>query len=190
MSWPYLEERAKDDDATTTQDEGLGFEVNAALQFIREEFTSFDFDLNAMLSKHEITWEKIWAIMPPSNLIFTIDEMHEPRIYKTKTCRKIRLENGAYAWNVECEGFDFDGRKLGTIRSSIKIPEFEGATHVDELPVFPFQFHKDYRALRESLLERAEKAISLYQSHHILREYSGHGLKPDRENNLQRFNVS
>ena len=158
------------------QDSTLIFELDAALTFINEEFALETQRIEGLKGNDEITFDSLWAILPPNELIFTFDQLSEPCIYRSLYQQVIheRNSNSVYT-EITCSAVDYDGTYFGmTYPTTVRIPEFPGSKKIAELDVFPLQFHPKREEIRQTLIERGQKRIHIQNRR--LNNYKGHGL--------------
>ena len=157
------------------QDHTLIFELDAALTFISEEFALEIPRLDTLKRNEEITFDSLWAILPPNELVFKLDELSEPRVYRALYHKDSSEPTGAKSLEVTCSYVDYDGRKFGVAKTvTHKISEFPGSRKITELDIFPLQFHPKRDALRQHLLLRGQKRIGIKDRR--FNNYQGHGL--------------
>ena len=157
------------------QDDTLIFELGAALTFIGEEFALETPRIDTLKRNDEITFDSLWAILPPNELIFTTDELSEPCIYRA-LYHKIKEEpsEGIFL-EITCSFVDYNGKTFGIADTvTQKIPEFPGSRKIAELNVFPLQFHPTRDRIRQDLIQRGQKRIGIKDRR--FNNYHGHGL--------------
>ena len=176
-------------DSKTADDVSFRFEIEAGLQYIREDFDSTFTSLANLLPKGQITYSVLWAIFPPNAIIYGLDELQKPRAWRVRSADECEDQNGQAWLQIEPEHVDYDGRNIGTVLSnSLRIYAFLGARDISDLPYFPIKYAPDAEATRKSLLEMGRRAMHLHGRQLV--EYKGHGLKevpPPR--GIAKFNV-
>lgn len=171
------------------QDNNLIFELDAALTFLSEEFASERPRIDGLKQNGEITFDSLWAILPPNELLFTIDELSEPRVHRllySYVVQKPKDSLGGVYLAVYCNSVDYNGHVFGTTYPVVlKIDIFPGSKKIAELEVFPLQFHPKREEVRQRLIERGQKRIHIQNRR--LNNYKGHGLiekEVDNESDL------
>ncbi|KAI1403656.1 hypothetical protein F4819DRAFT_450776 [Hypoxylon fuscum] len=127
--------------------------------------------LYPMLENGLITFELLWALWKPNTLAYTTTygSVDEPRIFKVEVAEKhYSIVRGEFYY-IEGKYFEYDGKQFGFGSMSEEIPEFRGARKISSLGCYPLKYHKNEAQLREDLIERGKKFVSLggvhYKSH-------------------------
>ncbi|KAJ7054051.1 P-loop containing nucleoside triphosphate hydrolase protein [Mycena amicta] len=172
---PRLLKRLEEEKAKAEQDEVLVADITTALQFIHEDYadTLGDFD---MLSHHEISYELLWVIFPPNTLVYrfhTYTEQHQ--VLMARTFEYSRRPNGSYYARVECDVISNDGNSFGLARDYIEIDAFRGARRIQDLLVYPLEYHSEHEDIRAHAIVRGKKFATLPK--HSYHEISGPAMK-------------
>ncbi|KAE8449801.1 hypothetical protein EG329_007277 [Mollisiaceae sp. DMI_Dod_QoI] len=186
---PELRKRLEKEEASENKDGFLIFDIKAALQLVSEDFADVQQSLTSLISKGEITFNELWAIFPPNELVYTLDALSEPHLLRA-TDHEVRegFARGKFLW-IGGRCIDDDGKSLGWAETrDLEIPMFSGAKAIADLPVFPLRFHPDGK-MREKLIERGRRRLQLIN--YQLFEDSGHGLRekelPDGSKVFEKF---
>lgn len=155
--------------------EHLEFLIN----FIGEEYSGMVNEINTYLLRGEITFDLLWAILLPQTPIYTECLITgEPRIVWLQNAV---LQLGSYA--LQTQAIEYNSRnhmpenlnlepKFGIADVKISpIFAFDGAVKINNLPSYPLEYHTNPDRLREKLLLRGMKWVSLLGMHHMY--YSG-----------------
>ena len=171
-----------------SQDDNLIFELDAALTFLSEEFASERPRIDGLKQNGEITFDSLWAILPPNELLFTIDELSEPRVCRllySHVVEKDRVSLDEVYLAIIYNSVDYNGHVFGTTHPlALKIEVFPGSKKIAELEVFPLRFHPKREEVRQRLIERGQKRIHIQNRR--LNNYKGHGLI-ERETSELKF---
>lgn len=174
-------QRKKEEEAILpvgNQDNNLIFELNAALTFLSEEFASERPRIDGLKQNGEITFDSLWAILPPNELLFTIDQLSEPRVLRflySYVVQKDKDSSDEVYLAIICNSVDYNGHRFGTTHpETLTIKDFPGSKKIAELEVFPLQFHPEQEKVRQRLIERGQKRIHIQKRR--LHNYKGHGL--------------
>jgi hypothetical protein len=73
-------------------------------------------------------------------------------------------------WIVEVDGIFCHGDIFGSILERYTILNYDGCKPLDELAIFPFEYHVDQARIREEIVARARLWVSLTGIHHKLCE--------------------
>ncbi|KAF3484267.1 uncharacterized protein GIQ15_03591 [Arthroderma uncinatum] len=125
------------------QYKGLGDEFTARehhgvlVDFLKQHFSPLKDRLNPLLDHQEITFELLWALFKPNELIFMIDQcLGQPRY------------------------FVYDS-VFGEVTTMIQVPKFRSARRISDLGVFPLDYHRQKAEIEAELAERGRKFKSL-----------------------------
>jgi len=171
----------------------LVFEIEAALQVTKEDFAKDEENLQSLLKSGKITFETLWAIVPPNELIYTLDALSEPCVYRAARSAVCQMSDGTMSFYIHGRGVDSNGKKLGwTWSQAFEIPAFTGEKEITDLPAYPLRFHKDHVGVRQMLLERGRRRMQLHGQRFY--EYSGLALhetkSPLGEKGKEKLSVS
>lgn len=164
--------------------------LSTAIQFVYEDFGSRIADLESLLPHKEITYDLLWTLFPPRTLTFTLGTLLEqPQIMKVTGTEYYQGQEGSWLL-IHCLIIAHGGRAFGTSRETLKIPIFDGARQIEDLPSFPLRFHGQERAIRDELVDRGRKFVTLLDPR--CQEYSGAAameVEKFGNNTIQKFNV-
>lgn len=164
--------------------------LSTAVQFVYEDFGSRIADLDSLLPHKEITYDLLWTIFPPRTLTFTKRTLLEqPQIMKVTGTEYHQGQDGSWL-SIYCLSIAHDGEDFGTSRQTLKIPSFDGARQIEDLPSFPLEFHSRKKAVRDELMDRGRKFVTLLDPQ--CQEYSGAAameVEKFGNNRIQKFNV-
>ncbi|KAL9577946.1 MAG: hypothetical protein Q9212_006038 [Teloschistes hypoglaucus] len=165
--------------------------LSIAIQYVYEDFGSRIADLESLLSHNEITYDLLWTIFPPKTLVFTKRTMLvQPQVIKVRETEYTNEQDGVY-FEVTCHAIAHDGQDFGTSTMRVRIPFFDGARKIEELPCFPLKFHTQEEAVRSELVHRGRTYVSLLDAK--CQEYSGAAameVEKFGDNKIQKFNCT
>ena len=64
-------------------------------------------------------------------------------------------------YEIEGRYLEYDGKIFGMGSMEIEVPEFTGPRNISSLACYPLKYHKDAEKLKEQLVERGKKFVSL-----------------------------
>ena len=185
-------------DTDDTQRNEFVFELSAAIKLIDDEYGNNIKSISTMLQEKEITFETLWQILRPNELVFWKDELGEPGIYRYESHSVKQDNSGRIYMVIKFKGIDDDGKHFGLRHSrSIELDSFRGAKKIARLPLFPLRFHPEREQVQQELTARGRKWLKLRGQH--FKDYSGLGLLEKRRKNsilekdtiiIEKFNVS
>lgn len=166
----------QNEDSSATQ-EAVITELDVALKFIHEEYGDLIPSVERLLEENKMTFNNLWTILAPNTLIYSKDELGNDRIHRLESSGITQDRNGSYFLSIIATHIDSDGVRLGIVYEGLKIPQFEGALPIGELPVYPVQYHTDREGLHARLLRRGNIQLVFHGDGHRLREHEGYGMR-------------
>jgi hypothetical protein len=164
-------------------DQSVVFELEAAIQFVKEHFESTIAKLDELPDDHR-DFETLWTLFPPHCLVYSTDILGQEKVYRMRSSKYDRSEDGSVFFVLNMDYIDADGVHVGYVRSqSYQIPEYSGSTSLYDLPYYPLFHHTKFLVLWERMIARSNKILNLKGRH--LQEYKGHALDEEGE----KFNV-
>lgn len=163
-------------------------ELDVALRFIGEEYGELIAQTTQLLEEKKINFKNLWTIFAPNTLIYYRDSLDNDRISRLQSSQVLKDQNGSVFHVIEATHIDSDGVRLGIVKEMQKIPQFEGALSITELPVYPVEYHAHRRDLVRRLLERGETQLDFHGTSHHLREHDGYGLRKGTQS-IVKFKV-
>jgi hypothetical protein len=123
--------------------------------------------LMSLLKHSEITYDLIWALFKPNDLLYTT-------CFGTKKDRGVVFDVGEERtneykmkyYNLTCRYRDFNGTVFGDTAIELQIPKFTGVKRVETLKAFPFAYHPRQHAVEAELVKCGQRFVTLMGSHH------------------------
>ena len=115
-----------------------------------------------------ISFEYLWTIFPPGELVVGKPFMDRWQAFTVKFClesykRKLNTEQ----WLLECWTYDWDGTFFRRVPVVFSFDEFKATKSITSLPCYPLKFHPDKsdsvsgqvsgEALKQNLIKRGER---------------------------------
>ncbi|KAJ7642836.1 P-loop containing nucleoside triphosphate hydrolase protein [Mycena rosella] len=177
QSRPGLIKRLEQEQAKSEpdRDNSLVADISTALQFIEEDYaeTLGDFKL---LTQNEISYDLLWVIFPPNTLVYRYHTFTEQtQLLLARSFEYSRRENGSYYAEIACDVVNNDGNSFGLARQSIEVNAFRGARRIQDLLLFPVEYHPDKDAICAHAATRGKKFAALEE--HSYREISGAAMR-------------
>jgi len=142
------------------------------IEYIQADYGDIQKRLFPMLANTEITFELLWALFLPNSLLFTIDPgSGEDRMIKLDWVELRETPDRGKFYQLDCHYVEFDGKIFGEAACTLEVPEFRGVRKIDQLGVYPIQYHAKEDALKQKLIERGKKFCELKGMHY--RMYKG-----------------
>ncbi|KAL2200201.1 hypothetical protein P885DRAFT_74036 [Corynascus similis CBS 632.67] len=142
--------------------------LKVLVKYIDEDYADTKNSLYPMLKNGLITFDLLWALWKPNTLAYTTTygSHDEPRVFKVEMAEKHHgLLRGHYYY-IEGKYFEYDGKQHGFGNMSEDISDFRGARKITSLGCYPLKYHKNEAQLREELIERGKKFVSLSGVHY------------------------
>jgi hypothetical protein len=142
-----------------------------------------------MLNRGEITYDLLWSLWKPNELIIT--DTHgskgEHGAFELTAMAKGHDPVEGRHWKIEGVHFGYDGERYGYGHISVKIPEFPGTCPIIELPCYPLRYHQNKDTVLEELKARGKKFVSLHGTQY--KSYSGPAFRRDKDRGLTSYYI-
>jgi hypothetical protein len=66
-----------------------------------------------LLLAAEITFDLLWTLLPPNELMYALDGFEQKRIYRAVNNEYKQEQDGTMSLEVKCSFFDHDGKRIG-----------------------------------------------------------------------------
>ncbi|OJD20102.1 hypothetical protein ACJ73_08565 [Blastomyces percursus] len=154
--FPFLPE-LEDFYNTLEAESTAGKHLHLLIQFLKRHFSPLRDRLNPLLDHQEITFELLWAMFKPNELIFMADPCSEqPRCFVYDSGGFVLSPQGDH-FEIECRSLDYDGKIFGEVTTVLQIPKFRSARKISDLGAFPLKFHNRNAKIEAELSERGRK---------------------------------
>lgn len=169
-------------------DVALVAEIEAALQFITEDFSSVIAEIDCLTRERQISFDLLWAFIPPKTLVYYRDHFTEQdMILRAKAVSYgARQDGGRYA-EVSCDLVHDDGDSFGLASHAITIDEFSGLRNVRDLNAYPLSFHPQANVIHAKAVARAQQFLPIKQH---LYETRGSAVRLSDDGKVCKFWVS
>ncbi|CZR66033.1 uncharacterized protein PAC_15933 [Phialocephala subalpina] len=146
--------------------------LDLLLDFIKKTYQSTTERLSALLEKHEITYDLLWALFKPNAIVYTTCVgTDKPRCVKYDFGEERKQMNGVEYFHVGCHYLDSDGKVFGEVSTALGIEKFRGTKRINFLGVFPLPYHQKEKETRAYLDKCGRKFLKLINVHHC--QYQG-----------------
>ncbi|RYP62307.1 hypothetical protein DL771_009792 [Monosporascus sp. 5C6A] len=132
---------------------------------LHQEIKIFDSFKSGSSLAPELEHRHLWMVFKPGCLVYQkidgIEQLSRLRYIEADEvddCSANRL----WSWDLSTEGVSWAGREFGLTGGFIEIKRFDGRRPVHELSAVPLQFHPERKRIREDLLKRGRRFISLF----------------------------
>jgi hypothetical protein len=179
---PQLEEYRKDLHLNShSADNEAAEHLSFLIKFLKADHTATLQKINNFISHAEITFDLLWAIFIPHQIIFTsCKTTSEPRAVRLRTIslrKRIKFMIEEPYWQLCCEYIDenvdfaFPGQQYKLATIELEISHFDGVVKIAELVAYPIRWHPDHKDIRDKLFERGRRWLELTGVHHM--HYNG-----------------
>lgn len=124
-----------------------------------------------------VTFEHIWTIFQPGDIIFSSSHQGAPMALKLRNGQMVKTQCGM-AYQLTAEAVDWNGNHFGRSVELVSIWEFLGTIRILGLAAFPLSFHPHEAKIKEVLVERGRMFEELAGCHY--KEYSGFAVTWDK----------
>lgn len=112
------------------------------VDYLKSAYVNTTHRLLQLISKNLITYDLLWAFFKPNALVYaTCSATHNPRCLIYNSGEENTTMAGTKSWIMDCNYLDSNGEEVGSPAFKLYIPKFHGAKRINELEVFPIQFH-------------------------------------------------
>ncbi|KAG6004273.1 hypothetical protein E4U21_001285 [Claviceps maximensis] len=148
-------------------------ELTLLIKYLDQDYEKMKGSLYPMLENGIISFEYLWALWKPDTLMYSAkySQKEDARVFKVNIATRYNTIFQGNYYTVEGKYLDFDGKHFGLGNVTEDIPEFQGTLEITSLPFYPLSYHKDQSKVRQTLIERGKKFVSL--SGASLKEYFG-----------------
>lgn len=142
------------------------------IHYISESYTAISQRLALLLEHGEISYDLLSFLFKPNDPVYTTCfGTGKPRCVKYDAGEVKIRSNEEKFYRLDCRYFDFDGKIIGEVSTSIEIPKFRGCIHINRLDAFPLSYHSASSRIRAELIDCGRRFLSLCGMHH--RHYRG-----------------
>lgn len=111
-----------------------------------------------------LEFKNLWMAFKPGCLLF------KRRKDVELVVRLIQMEMFVNKWQLTVETIQGDGKAFGIVRSHEFIDAYDDMKFLTDLKIYPLEYHKEKDRIREELIARGRKYVSLSGIHHRLYE--------------------
>ncbi len=127
--------------------------------------------LQPLLKHGEITFDLLWALFRPNQLVFTeCSGTGKPRCIKYDFGDFV-TELGEKKFRIEGRYYDYDGKQFGEASIKLNIAGYQGTKRIESLGAFPLEYHPQQQIIRTQLAQCGQSFVQLTGTHH--RHYHG-----------------
>jgi hypothetical protein len=150
----------------------------------------------SLLAEKQITYDLLWTIFPPKEVCLAPSHgmLNQKQAMHLEYAEYGERPNRTRYFGIEGSIITHDGEAFGRGNLTIEINEFDGAKPLSSLPLYPLRYHDNEKDLREALITRGKKYITLLKTPTCQEYTSRFGVKEGSivyqgEKKLERTNV-
>jgi hypothetical protein len=156
----------------------LSFCLIYAQNALKNEMITYCNLMESQLIPPGLDFPNLWMAFRPGDFIY-MRTHYVHRVLKLismsqKDCGQCPGHCIHWSWDLFAYHIDYDGRDFGRVTKEFHISPYSGYKPLSELDIFPLKYHPDYEKVRQSVIERGKKFISLQGVQH--RQYHGIAL--------------
>ncbi|CAA7269692.1 unnamed protein product [Cyclocybe aegerita] len=159
------------------QEEHMLSSVNLLTKTLANDFRVTLAKIERLTSHGEITFALLYAILVPRSLMVARCSVTGlPRLFQLASWVRVALD-GKPMYQLTLESVDLVDRPVthsvvvGRVQTTVYLKPFKGTGKIDALDAYPLKFHHDAEGLKEAVLRRGKKWVSLIGMHH--KQYDG-----------------
>ena len=131
-----------------------------------------------------VTFDQLWTLFPPGELVFSSVYMRQPQVFIVRSCTDyIRDRRSGRTWTLDCWSYDWNGTSFNRVPVEFVFDDFKGSRSINSLlPCHPLRHHRDeendIESLKEKLIRRGKifTRLCLRKRGHQIFEYDGYAL--------------
>ncbi|KAF2748329.1 P-loop containing nucleoside triphosphate hydrolase protein [Sporormia fimetaria CBS 119925] len=185
--WQKLQTAIGDIGDETEEDRTTKSHAELLMDVLTGEFKTLIETSQDMIAKRVMTYELLWTLFQPGATVFTRTDGQEAAMILQESKYGADHKGNPVYW-ITCKYVDWDGTKFGIQKINHSIPAYSGTRPINQLRVFPIDYHHEADALRTRLTERGAKAEELAGPNY--RAYRGIGWKYNSYGTKDKFDVN
>jgi len=161
----------------TDQETHLLSSVNLLTSTIASDYRLTLAKIKRLTSHGEITFDLLYSIFVPGEImVATCSITGLPRLFHLTSWHRVLIkEQPVYQLNLESvDLIDCPLTKevtLGRVQTKVFVTAVKGTVRIDSFDAYPLKFHRDEKLVREAVMKRGKKWVSLIGLHHM--QYDG-----------------
>ncbi|KAH9487460.1 ATPase family AAA domain-containing protein 3B [Psilocybe cubensis] len=158
--------------ARTHEENNVLASVNLLTETIASDYRVTMATIERLIQHGEITFDLLYAILVPRDLMVTKCPITgSPRLFQLTSWIRTSIE-GKPMYQLNLESVDLVDRQIthsvvvGRVQTTVYLKPMRGTVKIDTLDAYPMKFHSDPQGLKETILKRGQKWVSLIGVHH------------------------
>lgn len=142
--------------------------LKVLVKYLDKDYAETKRTLYPMLENNTISFDLLWALFKPNTIAYTTTygDNDQPRAFKIEyVTKESHFMKGTW-YSIEGRYLEYDGKSFGMGTMAVQVMSFQGARRISSLDSYPLKYHKDPVGIREQLIERGKKFVSLEGVHY------------------------
>lgn len=137
--------------------------LRVLLKYLDKDYAETKKTLYPLLENHTITFDLLWALFKPNTIAYTptYGNNDEPRAFKIEYATKECSFMKGQWYSMEGRYLEYDGKSFGMGNMSADVEHFKGPRKISSLACYPLKYHRDPEGVKNQLIERGKKFVSL-----------------------------
>ena len=157
--------------AQSSSDDTMKKHIAFCLQYmkkaLRKEIAAYETMMGANKATAGIDFGHLWMAFRPGTMVYSKSHDGLEHVQKLVSMWKFyNTEQDEYQWKLQLDRLECDGKIFGCTRTTSTISSYAGYKLLVDLNMFPLEYHKEFESVRERLIKRGKKYVSLRGFHH------------------------
>lgn len=159
-SWDALQASTTSQEDDSDEEKQARIDLDELLKVIRNrtEVEPLDdyFTKRKIYQKEKIiTHQALWTIFPPGTVVCASIVFNEPQLFFVTDVAP--SQRGQKYFMITCSCLDWDGTRFRLTPYELRIEYFKDKRSISTLAVYPLEYHKDEKSLKDLLIKRGRK---------------------------------
>ena len=137
--------------------------LKVMVNYLDTDYADTKKTLYPMLENGTISFDLLWALYKPNTIAYTptYGDNDEPRAFKIDFATKEAHFSKGIWYCIEGKYLEYSGKAFGMASTHCDVESFKGARSITSLSCYPLKYHKESDTLRNNLIERGKKFVTL-----------------------------
>ncbi|RDW80898.1 hypothetical protein BP5796_05596 [Coleophoma crateriformis] len=146
--------------ASNTKDKKAKEHVKFLLQYMAKVLNREIVSYKELMENESVApgleFHNLWMAFKPGTLLYKshsgVDTLH-----RLRDMTKVTLFQQPQYWRLQTEVLVYEGKDLRFVSENFDIAEYSGYRPLTEHELFPLEYHKDQKSIRDTVLQRGKK---------------------------------
>lgn len=146
--------------------------LKVLIKYIDTDYARIKRTLYPMLESGVINYDLLWGLYKPGTIVCTptYGSRDYLRAFKVDVAEKIVCMKLGQFYLIKGKYLEYDGKTWGKGTIEVSVPIFKDARRITSLECYPLQYHENSEKLRNDLISRGKKFVSLQGVHYKVHE--------------------